>query len=146
MIGAGVFLLVTGIVLWLYGAALNNDMDAQMNSLFENGKVNPGSTCTTLGIILTVIGLLVLIIGIVRYYQEKDRQTQFQNPNEINNCSDKCSNCGCQIPQGAAYCPQCGRKVDPQITCPVCGHLCPSTAAFCSQCGKKVGSTPDNRP
>lgn len=48
-----------------------------------------------------------------------------------------CSSCGAQHSEKAAFCPNCGEKVQ-QVSahlCPACGTEMPPDAAFCSHCG-----------
>jgi membrane protease subunit (stomatin/prohibitin family) len=49
-----------------------------------------------------------------------------------------CSDCGSQMPQGAKFCPGCGR---PQAAtgCPGCSQPVPDGAKFCPNCGTKQG-------
>jgi len=60
-----------------------------------------------------------------------------------------CTNCGGEIPAGAAFCANCGTKaaanpvapapaVQETKTCPNCGKVESATVTFCSNCGCKV--------
>ena len=53
----------------------------------------------------------------------------------------KCRNCGKEIPDDSAFCPECGKPVKEEqkaATCPQCGAPLKPGAAFCSNCGKRV--------
>lgn len=65
----GVCALAVGFVLALYGNYQNNDLEAQLSSLWYNGTANPGDVWLYAGIAVAVVGLVVLIIGIKNYNQ-----------------------------------------------------------------------------
>ena len=64
-----------------------------------------------------------------------------------------CTNCGKQIPDGAAFCTFCGTKAPADapavpsspapektpILCPKCGHTLTVGSAFCTECGQPIG-------
>ena len=64
MTGIGIFALILGVVLAVMGRAQNNDMEAQLESLFDNGTANPGDTFLYIGIAVAVVGLILLIVGL----------------------------------------------------------------------------------
>ena len=46
----------------------------------------------------------------------------------------KCASCGAALPEGARFCPGCGKPV--QRVCPVCGAAVTAEGAnFCAECG-----------
>jgi len=49
-----------------------------------------------------------------------------------------CSDCGTQMPQGAKFCPGCG-KAQENSGCSGCGQPVPDGAKFCPNCGTKQG-------
>ena len=49
-----------------------------------------------------------------------------------------CSDCGSQMPQGAKFCPGCG-KAQEASGCSGCGQPVPDGAKFCPNCGTKQG-------
>lgn len=60
-----------------------------------------------------------------------------------------CSKCQAVIPDGSAFCPECGAKVEPipaepapQTFCPNCGAPMAAGAGFCENCGAKAESAP----
>lgn len=69
-IGSGILLFILGGVLCYCGNAENNNMDAQMESFFNNGKTNPGDGILIFGALLIVVGIGLVIYGI---YREADR-------------------------------------------------------------------------
>lgn len=67
----------------------------------------------------------------------------------------KCHNCGTEIEEGMAFCPNCGVKVDQipdgkdetvttdiqtkqTVFCPNCGHKCSAAEVFCEECGARL--------
>ena len=57
----------------------------------------------------------------------------------------RCENCGSELPNGALFCDNCGKKVEakPKKFCGNCGAEMDADAAFCGECGASVSSTPD---
>jgi membrane protease subunit (stomatin/prohibitin family) len=49
-----------------------------------------------------------------------------------------CADCGTQMPQGAKFCPGCG-KAQENSGCTGCGQPVPDGAKFCPNCGTKQG-------
>ncbi len=49
-----------------------------------------------------------------------------------------CADCGAQLPQGAKFCPGCG-KAQVSSGCSGCGQPVPDGAKFCPACGTKQG-------
>lgn len=54
----------------------------------------------------------------------------------------KCTNCGADVPNGAAFCIKCGTKVvsDLGACCKKCGAKLPENASFCTSCGSKIST------
>lgn len=50
----------------------------------------------------------------------------------------KCPKCGNNVPDGSAFCNQCGTPLNSDIQCPSCNNTIPSNSVFCPKCGKKV--------
>lgn len=54
----------------------------------------------------------------------------------------KCTQCGAEIIEGAAFCRYCGFKVDSSSEknfCPFCGETLTPGASFCRKCGRRLG-------
>lgn len=64
MVIIGIIALIAGVGLAIYGNSLNNNVEAQIESLFSAGQVNPGNTWLYIGIAVGVIGLILLVVGI----------------------------------------------------------------------------------
>jgi len=65
----GIILAIAGAGSLIYGIVLNNDINAQMNSVIMAGKTNPGT-------IWIVIGIIAIIVGIIVYLMQKKNSTQ----------------------------------------------------------------------
>lgn len=50
----------------------------------------------------------------------------------------KCPKCGNYIPDGSAFCNQCGSPLNNEIMCPSCNNSIPANSVFCPKCGKEV--------
>ena len=108
----------------------------------------------TLGYIIFSPLLLTAAIGAIgqqRLPQEifdfVHRYTFLGKPLDINDFAPKapeapeepaplCPSCGAALPEGAKFCPGCGKPAARQRTCPVCGAA-PAVegARFCAECG-----------
>lgn len=49
-----------------------------------------------------------------------------------------CPKCGNNVPDGSAFCNQCGAPLSSEVQCPACNNLIPSNSAFCPRCGKML--------
>ena len=49
---------------------------------------------------------------------------------------DHCASCGAALPEGAKFCPGCGKPAVKRGVCPVCGAVpAAENAKFCAECG-----------
>ena len=53
-----------------------------------------------------------------------------------------CTHCGSRLPEGAAFCPTCGREAHRGPSCPNCTYRLPVGAVFCARCGRGVTPAP----
>ncbi len=62
----------------------------------------------------------------------------------------KCQFCGTEIPEGAAFCPECGKKQEaPSIApafCPKCGNQLEEGCDFCPKCGARIKEPDAGKP
>ncbi|MBQ4570886.1 MAG: SPFH domain-containing protein [Bacilli bacterium] len=49
-----------------------------------------------------------------------------------------CADCNTPLPQGAKFCPGCGKPVVTNSFCTNCGNQVPQGAKFCPNCGKQI--------
>ena len=59
-----------------------------------------------------------------------------------------CSRCGAVLSEGAAFCSECGERVESKESLPFCvqcGSKIPEGAQFCSSCGAPRGGTATNQ-
>lgn len=66
MLVTGIILMIAGAGMFIGGNAQNNNAEAQLESLFSNGSINPGDTLLYIGIAAFVIGVILTIVGAVR--------------------------------------------------------------------------------
>jgi predicted nucleic acid-binding Zn ribbon protein len=130
----------------VYGGILTVDLGA--------GRWVDKLGAATLGYIIFSPLLLTAAIGAIgqqRLPQEifdfVHRYTFLGKPLDINDFAPKapeapeepaplCPSCGAALPEGAKFCPGCGKPAARQRTCPVCGAA-PAVegARFCAECG-----------
>lgn len=67
MIVLGIVFLLVGGLLIIGGINVNNDLEAQIDSFFNNGTTDPGSSIIVIGVFTAVVGLIMLMVGIVQY-------------------------------------------------------------------------------
>lgn len=63
------------------------------------------------------------------------------NGNQNGNSSPSasaCASCNTPLPQGAKFCPGCGKPVVTNTFCTNCGNQIPQGAKFCPNCGKQI--------
>lgn len=57
-----------------------------------------------------------------------------------------CKFCGCQMPDGSLFCPECGAENKGGRNCPVCNAPLEENSLFCSECGAQIDSTQGKMP
>ena len=65
-VGFGIFMLIMGVLSAIFGSAMNNDVDLQMEALFEHGTTNPGDPFVYIGVVVATIGLILFITGLAK--------------------------------------------------------------------------------
>lgn len=50
----------------------------------------------------------------------------------------RCASCGTALPEGAKFCPGCGKPAVQKGVCPVCGARAAEGAKFCAACGRPL--------
>lgn len=128
MIVFGVISLVVGAVLYFMGTNINNDMDAQMESFFNDGITNPGSTQETIGIILMIVGVLLVIVGVIVNSSSNNNQNTNNGTTNSNYAGTWLCRCGTRNSEYNSICSNCNtRKSDLEANndgswvCPMCG-------------------------
>lgn len=128
MIVFGVISLIVGAVLYFMGTNLNNDMDAQMESFFNDGITNPGSTQETIGIILMIVGVLLIIVGAIMKSASSNNINTYNSTSSNNYAGTWLCRCGTRNSDYNSICSNCNtRKSDLEANndgswvCPMCG-------------------------
>ncbi len=150
MIILGIIAIIFGGILYFNGNTINNDLDAQMESIFNDGISNPGSTYETFGVLLLVVGFALLIIGvIVSVNKNEEESTPSSDMKENKNNTQMiegqaltCKKCGESVTPESKFCMECGeplakKQEGTSIVCPHCGGLNPQASKYCMHCGKK---------
>ncbi len=119
------------------GVAINNDVEKQMESFFNDGKTNTGDTLIYAGIVFVIIGALLIICGTIRLNNKAKYKNQLFNNNKN---LWLCLYCGTQ--NTGEFCIGCGTKhviypVNYGWTC-ICGNN--ANGEFCNRCGTKKPS------
>lgn len=144
MIILGVILLIFGAILYHNGVVINNDMDAQIESVLNDGIKNPGSTYETVGILLLLSGVILIIVGIIlRVNENRDEMDipikRKPEPPSVHTepLSSKkvCGYCGALLSMNSNFCPNCGLENSNFMTCPSCAQRIASDSLFCDFCG-----------
>ncbi len=61
------------------------------------------------------------------------------NPSQPQNpVNGTCAHCNSQLPQGAKFCPGCGKPVVVKSFCTNCGNQYPTGSKFCPNCGHQI--------
>ena len=146
MIIWGIVLTIFGAIFYHNGVQTNNSLEAQMESIFNDGVSNPGSTNVTIGVILMLVGILLVIIGIVNYYNEEKtttavRYTPSRMPTErqqTNFIRNRCAHCGAFLSDDDIFCPTCGKENSNFKHCPNCNERISVNKSFCKHCGAEI--------
>lgn len=107
----------------------------------------------TVGYIIFAPLMLTAVIGAIgqqklpqEIFDFVQRYTFLGKPLDINDFAPEapaeeepkscCAACGEPLPEGAKFCPACGKPAARKRTCPVCGAVpAADTARFCAECG-----------
>lgn len=112
MIILGIIMLVAGVASYVYGYQMNNSIEMQFKSLFNNGTTNPGAIFVTVGIVVAVIGVILIVVGCIKKF--KGNNDNGQVPNELIKTQKKyCPHCGAEIDADSKFCSVCGSAVIP---------------------------------
>lgn len=140
MIVLGIILFVIGIFMYYGGTEQNSSLESQWESFFENGKTDPGDTLIFFGTLFMIAGIIVFIVGIVKYYNENA-----QNEGGASNggagaavkppVTKTCRYCGSTITDECVYCPKCGKENSNFKYCPKCSQRVDEDSMFCFACG-----------
>lgn len=106
----------------------------------------------TVGYVVFAPLLITAVIGAIgqqklpqEIFDFVQRYTFIGKPLDINDFREQppeeepqslCAACGAALPEGAKFCPACGKPATQPKTCPVCGAApAVESAKFCSECG-----------
>lgn len=146
----GILSIIFGGFLYANGDAMNNDLDVQMESIFNDGVANPGSTYQMVGITLFILGFVLFFVGFVIYSNKKQEEVSAEEQvakteerlSPLQEQPKKCKQCGTIIVPDSKFCMECGVPLDQQeespAFCPHCGTSLPKESKYCISCGKSV--------
>ena len=149
LIFGSIIAIIVGMLLYREGATINNDIDAQMESIFNEGKTNPGSEAQTMGMLLFGVGFVLLVVGIILYIRKKNQDSNAgaishnaKISSSFSTHSKRCNQCGSIIVPNSKFCLECGASLDQQeelpIFCSHCGTSLPRKSKYCIKCGQSV--------
>lgn len=58
----GLIISFIGLASSIYGIVKNNDVEAQLESIFETGKTNPGTLFIVVGSLLIAVGIVLIVL------------------------------------------------------------------------------------
>lgn len=143
MIALGFVILFLGGMMYLNGSNINNDMDAQMESIFNEGVVNPGAEAEKVGVLLMVVGFALIIVGAITSANKKNGGQNIPT-NQGKNLTNalKCPQCGAIVDPNNKFCAGCGAPLQQPtvdgVVCPHCGGVCREGSRFCTHCGQSI--------
>lgn len=112
--GGGVIGVAGGVMCYI-GKHMNSDMERQLTSYWNTGnKDGTGDILFYIGVALIIIGLIMIVVNIVQYYQpsENTGSVNSEENNENENRPMYCKKCDSPISFGNIYCPVCNEKID----------------------------------
>ncbi len=63
MLVIGILLVLAGAGSTIFGIVQNNDLERQMESIFESGTANPGTVWIVVGAVALVVGIILLVVN-----------------------------------------------------------------------------------
>ena len=140
MIVLGIIIILFGGGLWIYGDNMNNDMNTVMDSFFNSGKTNPGSSLVNIGIVVMIVGAILVLCGIINIIIANNRsKPTYDIPKII------CPFCKSATSSSSSFCTKCGKFFEEMhndfaistIKCGNCGTENEINSSFCKNCGNK---------
>lgn len=155
MLGLGIISILLGLAGVIYGSYLNNDWEAQLESLFSNGSTNPGTLFIIVGGALIGVGVILIIADIAKksrpttnVHSAPESITRSANSNQraISHMKAVCPSCGKRFESAAmiSFCPSCGSRLDSSSSAST--EPPKPVVSVCSKCGAKLlkdGSCPN---
>lgn len=102
MIVLGIIVILLGGGLWIYGDNLNTVID----SFFNAGKTNPGSTLINIGIVIMIFGAILVLCGIIGKITANNHNKAKNEIPEID-----CPFCGFVNSSLNSFCANCGNRL-----------------------------------
>lgn len=62
MLMIGILLMLAGAGSTIFGIVQNNDLERQMESIFESGTANPGTVWIVVGAVALIAGIVLVIV------------------------------------------------------------------------------------
>lgn len=155
MLAAGIVFIILGIISAVVGNSMNNNMDMQFESFFENGQVDPGDIFLYLGLGLILLGIILVIAGIARNAQKSSMPPLAMYGASSGSQTFKCCRCG-YTGFYSKTCPVCKSKQTmlpynghnaeksaqlkgtSEKKCPNCGATVSEESKFCNKCGSSL--------
>ena len=159
----GILLTIVGVIMTAIGGSLRNTWEYQAAKVAKAWGWLDAEEKFYIFIIdaIFVIGIIALILGIIRIVLKVIKKSSgggkrgFSAPkitiNVPNFTAPKkfaCANCGTEVAENMAFCPNCGcaekRELGAPVQqqtlafCPNCGSAVNPGEAFCPRCGTKV--------
>lgn len=142
MIILGIISLIVGIVLYFIGTNINNDIDAQLESFFNDGITNPGSTQETIGIILMIVGILLIVVGVIINNTNSHHTNTYNNTPDSTYAGTWLCKCGTRNSNYYSMCSNCNSRKANLVSngsqpwlCPKCNRLNEHYVGTCG-CGQ----------
>lgn len=164
----GAVIGITGGILCYVGKQMDNNLKEQIPSILRTGsKDGTGEALFYIGIGLVIIGVIMIVINIIQYYQPDSRGINNDSNNSEASYKYVCSKCKTTIKKGMQVCPNCGKELNwsrltesqamlaetdksqqrvstnpdntaPKQFCTNCGAKLVEGNKFCGCCGAKV--------
>ena len=132
MIVLGSIVAVLGIISYIYGNNMNNDLDKQFEYFLHNSKSNPGDIFTIAGIVLIVVGTILVAVGLYLYFRRVNNKLNY-SPDGLQARKNVLI-----MPTKIAVAHEKDSEGEMPVFCRICGSRLSSDSVFCEQCGTKV--------
>ena len=90
----------------IYGAELNNSVEAQLEAIFSTGSTDPGTVWIIIGAVLAFGGVALVMVGVLRTLHTTPAKPQYAYKRK-----QICTRCNAPVDEGVSFCMFCGNKM-----------------------------------
>ncbi|MGN0538995.1 MAG: zinc-ribbon domain-containing protein [Candidatus Fimenecus sp.] len=145
MIVLGIILIFCGGFATIWASDMKDSFEYNWYSMWGSSDYAYVDIIYNIGIIAAIAGVLLLVLGCVKKTNANGQSNapvfpDTYRPPVLQN-TILCPYCNANMSSDAKFCPQCGNKINPDVSpqrfCEKCGEKIGTDDVFCTQCGNK---------